>query len=121
VDDWMRSVGWPPTAGDPRWHEVLSGELLSLGLMHVALHGIPDEARQLRRAREIPNRTGYHALAVAARWGREPMVRALLAIDVQPDLPTTAPEGYTALSFARMGGHLRIVEWLEAAGARSGI
>jgi hypothetical protein len=121
VGDWMRAVADGNDGGAPRWHEVLSGELLSLGLMYVALHGTPNQARLLRRAREMPNRTGYHALAVAARWGDEAMVRMLLAIDVQPDLPTTSPEGYTALTFARMGGREAIVQRLVAAGARSGI
>lgn len=121
VTAWMHSVAEGVDPGAPEWHEVLSGELLSLGLMYVALHGTPNQARRLRRAREMPNRTGYHALAVAARWGREPMVRMLLAIDVQPDLPTASPEGYTALTYARMGGHAAIVARLVAAGARSDI
>jgi hypothetical protein len=49
------------------------------------------------------------------------MVRVLLAIDVQPDLATASPNGYTAISLARLGGHDEIVRMLVAAGARSPI
>jgi ankyrin repeat protein len=121
VREWMQSIKGPRQGQAPKWHEVLDGELLSLGMMYVALHGTPNEIRQLRRAREIPNRTGYHALAVAARWGRSAMVSALLGIDVRPDLATTSPEGYTAITFARLGGHQQIIARLVAAGARSEI
>jgi hypothetical protein len=65
--DWMQLVESGLPDRGPRWHEVLDGELLSLGILYVALHGDANQARQLRRAREMVNRTGYHALAVAAR------------------------------------------------------
>ncbi|HRP08276.1 MAG TPA: ankyrin repeat domain-containing protein [Gemmatimonadales bacterium] len=114
VSGWLDAVRGDK-ADAPQWHEVLSGELLSLGLMYAALHDRPDLIRPMRRAREIPNRTGYHAIAVAARWNREPALQALLAIGTHPDLATASRT--TALMEAARGGRLAIARRLLSAGA----
>jgi ankyrin repeat protein len=99
----------------PRWQEVLSGALLPIGLMYAAHHDRADLIATMRRGREIPNPTGYHALAVAARWGRLDAVRALLAIDVHPDLESARRT--TALMEASRDGHQAVAAALFAAGA----
>lgn len=99
----------------PRWQEVLSGDLLPIGLMYAAHHDRADLIATMRRGREIPNPTGYHALAVAARWGHLNALRALLAIDVHPDLVTARRT--TALMEASRDGHQAIATALLAAGA----
>lgn len=99
----------------PPWPDVLSGALLPLGLMYAAHHDRADLVATMRRGREMPNPTGYHALAVAARWGRASAVRALLAIDVHPDLETA--HRTTALMEAARDGRLEIAALLLRAGA----
>jgi ankyrin repeat protein len=105
-------------APSPPWQDLLSGELLSLGLMYAALHDRTDLIGAMRRAREVPNGTGYHALAVAARHGREQAVWALLGVDTHPDQVTTGTPRSTALMEAGRGGHVAIGRRLLAAGAR---
>ena len=107
-----------PTDDAPGWDEVLSGELLSLGLMYAALHDRSDLIGAMRRAREIPNRTGYHALMVAARWGRERAAWSLLGVDTHADLASGSPLRSTALMEAARDGHVGIARRLLAAGAR---
>jgi ankyrin repeat protein len=102
-------------ASPPRWQEVLNGELLPLGLMYAALHDRADLITTMRRGREMPNRTGYHALVVAARWGRRDAVAALLAIDLHPDFPTARRT--TALMEAARDGRIAVARELLAAGA----
>ncbi len=114
VSRWLDAARGDGTPS-PEWHEVLSGELLSLALMYAALHDRPDLITPMRRAREIPNSTGYHAIAVAARWNRERALQALLAIGTHPDLPTARRT--TALMEAARDGHLAIARRLLAAGA----
>lgn len=99
----------------PPWQDVLSGDLLPLGLMYAAHHDRADLIATMRRGREIPNPTGYHALAVAARWGRLAALRALLAIDVHPDLATARRT--TALMEAARDGREDVAAALIAAGA----
>jgi ankyrin repeat protein len=101
----------------PSWDEVLSGELLSLGLMYAAHHDRADLIATMRRGREIPNRTGYHALAIAARWDHPAAVRALLAIDVHPDLESQGAIRATPLYWAATAGDLASARLLLAAGA----
>lgn len=114
---WFAAVPFPDEAA-PSWQEVLSGELLSLGMMYAALHDRTDLIGAMRPARELPNRTGYHALAVAARWGREQAVWALLGVDTHPDLVTAGHWQSTALMEAARSGHVAIGRRLLAAGAR---
>jgi ankyrin repeat protein len=102
-------------ADPPPWLDVLSGDLLPIGLMYAAHHDRADLIVTMRRGREIPNPTGYHALAVAARWGRLAAVRALLDIDVHPDLETSRRS--TALMEAARDGHVEVAEALLRAGA----
>jgi ankyrin repeat protein len=102
-------------ASAPPWQDVLNGDLLPIGLMHAALHDRADLIATMRRGREIPNPTGYHALAVAARWGRVAALRALLAIDVHPDLETARRT--TALMEATRDGREEVASLLAAAGA----
>jgi len=102
-------------ASPPPWQEVLNGELLPLGMMYAALHDRADLITSMRRGREISNHTGYHALAVAARWDKRAGVAALLAIDVHPDLATA--HRTTALMEAARDGHLAVARQLLAAGA----
>lgn len=111
---WFAGVRGEESA-PPSWQEVLSGELLPLGLMYAAHHDRGDLIATMRRGREIPNRTGYHALALAARWGRQQAVRSLLAIDMHPDLETAART--TALMEAARDGRLAVAQQLLAAGA----
>lgn len=118
VMEWFAAVPLR-TASAPAWRDVLSGELLSLGVMYAALHDRTDLIGAMRRAREIPNRTGYHALAVAARWGREQAVWSLLGVDTHPDQPTTGHWQSTALMEAARSGHVAIGRRLLAAGARA--
>lgn len=99
----------------PPWPEVLSGDLLPIGLMYAALHDHVNVIATMRRGREIPNPTGYHALAVASRWGRLNAVRALLAIDVHPDLETARRT--TALMEAARDGREAVAAALLRAGA----
>lgn len=115
---WFAAVPGSGTTADP-WQEVLSGELLSLGVMYAALHDRTDLIGAMRRAREIPNRTGYHALAVAARWGREQAVWSLLGVDTHPDLVTSGRWRSTPLMEAARSGHVAIGRRLLAAGARA--
>lgn len=114
---WFAAVPGSGTAAES-WQEVLSGELLSLGVMYAALHDRTDLIGAMRRAREIPNRTGYHALAVAARWGREQAVWSLLGVDTHPDLVTSGRWRSTPLMEAARSGHVAIGRRLLAAGAR---
>jgi ankyrin repeat protein len=99
----------------PHWQAVLSGDLLPIGLMYAAHHDRADLIGTMRRGREIPNPTGYHALAIAARWGRLAAVRALLAIDVHPDLETGRRT--TALMEASRDGREAVAAVLLASGA----
>lgn len=101
----------------PEWSDVLSGELLSLGLMYAALHDRADLIATMRRAREIPNRTGYHALAVAARWHQPQAVRALLGIDVHPDVVSQGSVRATPLYFAALAGDVDAARILLRGGA----
>jgi ankyrin repeat protein len=101
----------------PRWSDVLDGELLSIGMMYAAHHDRADLITALRRGREIPNRTGYHALAMAARWGHARAVRALLDIDVHPDLESGTGLRATPLYWAAMAGDHAVARFLVAAGA----
>src|SRR5690606_23565257 len=102
-------------ANPPRWQQTLSGALLPLGLAYAAHHDRADLIATMRRGREIPIPTGYHALALAARWGRVNALKALLAIDVHPDLATARRT--TALMEASRDGHEVIAAALLAAGA----
>ena len=111
---WFAGVRHEESAPPP-WMDVLSGALLPLGLMYAAHHDRDDLIVTMRRGREIPNPTGYHALAVAARWGRVDAVRALLAIDVHPDLESTRRT--TALLEAARDGRVEIAAVLLRAGA----
>jgi ankyrin repeat protein len=114
VQRWFAGVrGEVPDA--PPWSEVLSGELLSLGLMYAALHDRGDLIVTMRQGREIPNRTTLHALHVAARWGRLEALRALLAIDVHPN--TMSVDRTTALMEASRDGREDVARMLMAAGA----
>ena len=99
----------------PPWADVLSGELLSLGLMYAALHDRGDLIATMRRGREIPNRSGFHAVHVAARWGRLDALRALLAIDVHPN--TASLTKTTPLMEASRDGREDAARLLLAAGA----
>jgi ankyrin repeat protein len=114
---WFDAVANPAIAAAD-WRDVLSGELLSLGLMAAALHDRVDLIGSMRRAHEIPNRTGYHALAVAARWGRDEAAWALLGIDTHPDLVTEGRWRSTPLMEAARDGHVTIARRLLRAGAR---
>lgn len=114
---WFDAVA-EPTGEAPDWRDVLSGELLSLGLMSAALHDRIDLIGSMRSAREIPNRTGYHALSVAARWGRDEATWALLGIDTHPDLISTGRWRSTPLMEAARDGHVAIARRLLHAGAR---
>lgn len=106
------------TATAPPWQDVLSGELLSLGLMYAALHERVDLIGAMRRAREVTNGTGYHALLLAARFGREQATWSLLGVDTHPDLASANPWQSTALMEAARDGHVTIGRRLLAAGAR---
>ncbi len=114
---WLDAVANPAVEA-PDWRDVLSGELLSLGLMAAALHDRVDLIGSMRSAHEIPNRTGYQALAVAARWGRDDAVWALLGIDTHPDLITEGRWRSTPLMEAARDGHAAIARRLLRAGAR---
>jgi len=104
-------------AAPPAWQDVLSGELLSLGLMYAAHHDRADLIATMQRGREIPNRSGYHALAVAARWHHPAAVRALLDIDVHPDVESGAGIRATPLYWAAVAGDQVAARLLLAAGA----
>jgi ankyrin repeat protein len=104
-------------ASPPAWSEVLNGELLSLGLLYAALHDRADLIGTMRRGREIPNRSGYHALAVAARWGRHAAIRALLAIDVHPDVESVGAVRATPLYWASLAGDVEAARLLLRGGA----
>ncbi len=103
----------------PAWTDVLNGEVLSLGVLHAALHDRADVLATMGRAREISNRTGYSPLALAARWGCDRAVAALLRIDSHPDLPLVGPWEASPLMYAAGAGHDAIVSALLAAGARA--
>lgn len=118
VQQWLAGVRGDDPA-PPRWSDVLSGELLSIGLMYAAHHDRADLITSLRRGREIPNRTGYHALAVAARWGHARAVRALLDIDVHPDLESGGGLRATPLYWAATAGDPEVARLLLAAGAEA--
>jgi ankyrin repeat protein len=114
VQQWFAGVRGEDGEAPP-WQDVLSGDLLPIGLMYAAHHDRADLIATMRRGREIPNPTGYHALAVASRWGRLAAVRALLAIDVHPDLETARRT--TALMEATRDGREEIAAALVAAGS----
>ncbi len=117
VMTWFAAVSDRSIAA-PDWRDLLSGELLSLGLMAAALHDRVDLLGAMRSAREIPNRTGYHALAVAARWGHDEAVWSLLGVDTHPDLITGGRWHSTPLMEAARDGHVAIARRLLADGAR---
>ncbi len=117
-----RALAWfdAVTSGAPvpKWTDVLNGEVLAFGVLHAALHDRADVLATMGRAREISNRTGYSPLALAARWGREHAVAALLRIDSHPDLPLVGPWQASPLMYAAGAGHDEIVGRLLGAGAR---
>ncbi|MGH7523356.1 MAG: ankyrin repeat domain-containing protein [Gemmatimonadales bacterium] len=100
------------------WHRVLDGELTSLGLMAAVLAGRDDAVSSLRRAGGVPNRTGYLAIQVAARFGDVPALANLLAAGANPDAEVAGHRHETPLMEAARDGHVEVAERLLHAGAR---
>ena len=104
------------SAGD--WHRILDGELASLGLAGAVLNRRDGIAGSLRHAGGIPNRTGYPALVLAARFGDETAVNDLLAASVNPDAEVAGHWHETPLMEAALDGHVAIGRRLLHAAAR---
>ena len=114
---WFDAVGRPDSTL-PGWTRALDGELLSLGLCYAALEGRADAVMALRRSAGVPNRTGYSALAFAARFGELATVRALLAAGANPDIEAHNVWHETPLMDAARDGYVEIGAALIRAGAR---
>jgi ankyrin repeat protein len=102
----------------PDWHRVLDGEIASLGLICAVLNRRDDVAASLRRAAGIPNRTGYVALVLAARFGDEAAVADLLGASANPDAEVSGHWHETPLMAAAEDGYVAIGRRLIRAGAR---
>lgn len=114
---WFDSLAMPgAAAGD--WHRLLDGELASLGLSAAVLNRRDAAAGSLRHAAGIPNRTGYPALALAARFGSEAVVADLLAASANPDAEIGGHWHETPLMLAAIDGRVEIGRRLLRASAR---
>ncbi|MGH7583589.1 MAG: ankyrin repeat domain-containing protein [Gemmatimonadales bacterium] len=115
--DWFNAVAHPD---EPLldWHRVLDGELASLGLCYAVLERRADVVVSMRRAGGIPNRTGYSALSLAARFGELDAVRTLLAANVNPDVEAANRLRETPLMDAARDGEVAVARALIHAGAR---
>ena len=114
---WLDALG--TRTGTPvDWHRVLDGELTSLGLLAAALAGRDDAVAALRRAGGVPNRTGYLAIQVAARFGDVPALADLLAAGANPDAEVAGHRHETPLMEAARDGYVDIARRLLRAGAR---
>lgn len=100
------------------WHRILDGEIASLGVMAAVLDRRDDVVSSLRHAAGIPNRTGYAALAVAARFGDEAAVTNLLQAGANPDVEVSGHRQETPLMEAARDGYPVIGQRLVRAGAR---
>jgi ankyrin repeat protein len=100
------------------WHRILDGELVSLGVMAAVLNRRDDIVSSLRHAAGIPNRTGYAALAAAARFGDEAAVTDLLQASANPDVEVAGHRHETPLMEAARDGYFAIARRLIRAGAR---
>lgn len=114
---WFEALGEPSrTAGD--WHRLLDGELASLGLNGAVLARREDVAASLRHAAGIPNRTGYAALALAARFNDPIAVADLLGASANPDVEVSGHWHETPLMEAARDGYVTVGQRLLRAGAR---
>ena len=102
----------------PDWRRVLDGETASLGLLYAVLVQRDNVVAALRRAGGLPNRTGYVALSIAARFGDEPAVTALLQSGANPDVEVSGHLHETPLMEASREGYVAIGKRLIRAGAR---
>lgn len=66
---------------------------------------------------DAPNRSGYRPLAMAARWGRLSVVKALLARKADPAAPSDTRYQSTPLMEATRDGHVDIASLLLDGGA----
>lgn len=113
---WFDAVaaGRPP----PVWHQVLDGELESLGLLYAVLLDRESVVEAMRHGAGIPNRTGLTALGMAARFGNQAAVRVLLQAGANADLAMHDRWESTPLMEAARDGHLEVGRMLLDAGAR---
>ena len=114
---WFDALGVASTSeGD--WHRLLDGELASLGLNGAVLARREDVAASLRFAAGIPNRTGYAALALAARFNDPIAVADLLGASANPDIEVSGHWHETPLMEAARDGYVAVGQRLLRAGAR---
>lgn len=114
---WFDALAVATSSGGD-WHRALDGELTSLGLNAAVLDRRDDVAASLRHAAGIPNRTGYVALVLAARFGDQTAVADLLAASANPDAEVSGHWQETPLMEAARDGHVGVGQRLLRAGAR---
>lgn len=117
VDAWFAWVA--SDTGHPLpWARVLDGELESYGLLFAVLNHRTAVVASMRRGGGIPNRSGITPLAMAARFGHDTEVAALLAGGANPDLAIADRWKSTPLMEAARDGQVEIGRRLLRAGAR---